>query len=293
MESSKLQALEKLSDDLKRQLKPLLTNGETWHIIEVDIVRDTLRKMYDLLSTEDKIVEDTTELEPEKEQTIEEVSEKVDRETEELLNISSQDFGLLFDTKPQHEKHPLTKKSNTQQPKLRFEIVKEETESKQQTPNISSSEASAKEEQTPNISSSVASAKEEQTPNISSSVASAKEDQTPNISSSEASAKEDQTTPEAKPVSAKTPDRTLGENILSKPIDSLKRNIGINDKFQFINELFNGKMKIYNEKISQIDELTSLSEAQKLVAELHDEFQWDEESAVYMQFLTYIKRRFA
>ncbi|MBN2745129.1 MAG: hypothetical protein JXR34_00245 [Bacteroidales bacterium] len=268
MELTKVQTLEKLSDDLKRQLKPLLNSAETWYNIEVDIVRDTLRKMYDLLSLQEEVVEEIPKNEPEKEPTIEEVAEKVDRETEELLEKSTQDFGLLFDSKPKTESQVMAKKSKSQQPKLHFEVV--EDKPKSTTANLHPPKSNLEPQIAP-----------EGIPLANTPTSHPKLDEGLKLES------------ETKPITPKTPDRTLGENLLSKPIDSLKRNIGINDKFQFINELFHGKMKIYSEKITQIDELSSLDDALKIVAELLEELNWDEESTVYMQFLTYIKRRFA
>lgn len=90
----------------------------------------------------------------------------------------------------------------------------------------------------------------------------------------------------------KASEKTIGEQFNNNAISSLKKHIGINDKFQFINELFNGKMKVYNECIRELDGLDNKEAAFKLVDE-HAELQnWDTESTVYQQFMTYILRRF-
>lgn len=91
----------------------------------------------------------------------------------------------------------------------------------------------------------------------------------------------------------KSLEKTIGENIRSNSIDSLKKHIGINDKFQFINELFNGKMKTYNEAIEILDKMTEMTEAHSYLKTFQDKFSWDVESPVYEQFMVYIMRRFS
>ena len=81
--------------------------------------------------------------------------------------------------------------------------------------------------------------------------------------------------------------------IIKKPIKSLKQGIGINDKFMFINDLFEGNAKQYNKVIKQIDALTSLKEAHYLIADLKDENLWENDDESYRQFRNYIERRFA
>jgi len=90
----------------------------------------------------------------------------------------------------------------------------------------------------------------------------------------------------------KSSEKTLGENISTNAISSLKKYISINDKFQFANELFDGKMRIYNEKIAALDSLTSFDDASKMIESLIKEYDWDTESEIFRQFFGYIQRRF-
>ena len=91
----------------------------------------------------------------------------------------------------------------------------------------------------------------------------------------------------------KTAEKTIGENIRSNSIDSLKKHIGINDKFQFINELFDGKMKAYNEAVESLDQMKDKKAAHEFIKPIQENFSWDVESPVYEQFMGYLTRRFS
>ncbi|RLD46666.1 MAG: hypothetical protein DRI86_02535 [Bacteroidetes bacterium] len=80
--------------------------------------------------------------------------------------------------------------------------------------------------------------------------------------------------------------------IIKKPIKSLKAGIGINDKFMFINDLFEGNAKIYNKNIKKLDSLKNLQEALYLLGDMKDENLWDTNDNVFHQFKIYIERRF-
>ncbi len=84
----------------------------------------------------------------------------------------------------------------------------------------------------------------------------------------------------------------LGDQLQKKPISNLKSAIGINDKFQFINELFDGSMKVYNQAIDQMEEATNGIEAQNIYTDIAIKNNWDEENPAYLQLLDYINRRF-
>jgi hypothetical protein len=81
-------------------------------------------------------------------------------------------------------------------------------------------------------------------------------------------------------------------SIKGKPIDSLKRAIGINDKFQFINELFEGNMARYNKTIESLDTAGSLNAAMQIVKEIKMELEWDTEEKAYQQLENYLQRRY-
>jgi len=80
--------------------------------------------------------------------------------------------------------------------------------------------------------------------------------------------------------------------IIKKPIKSLKAGIGINDKFMFINDLFEGNAKLYNKNIKKLDAKENLQEALYLLGDMKDENLWDTNDSVFHQFKVYIERRF-
>src|ERR1051325_1170887 len=63
-------------------------------------------------------------------------------------------------------------------------------------------------------------------------------------------------------------EESVAEKISHKKISDLKSVIGINEKFQFINELFDGNMKEYNVALDQINNFSSLGEAVNYLANL-------------------------
>lgn len=82
-------------------------------------------------------------------------------------------------------------------------------------------------------------------------------------------------------------------SLKGKPIDSLKKAIGINDKFQFINELFEGNMARYNRTIDQLDNIGELNAALQILKELITELDWDVEDKAFQQLENYLQRRYA
>lgn len=86
---------------------------------------------------------------------------------------------------------------------------------------------------------------------------------------------------------------TLADKLSHSRIDDLTVAIGLNQKFQFINELFNGDAEAYKSTINKLNKLESASEARKLVqTELMQTYQWDEEDKVTSTFLGLVERRY-
>ena len=83
-----------------------------------------------------------------------------------------------------------------------------------------------------------------------------------------------------------------GSHIQKKSIKNLATAIGINDKFQFINDLFDGSMQIYNKAISQIEQANDRTEALSIFNSIATDGKWDAEAPAYLQLLDYVDRRF-
>jgi len=72
-------------------------------------------------------------------------------------------------------------------------------------------------------------------------------------------------------------------------LENLSKAIGINDKFLFTRELFDGNSDSYNQAISKIDEAQSFSDARALMITLAGD---KSESEAGKQFLDLVKRKF-
>ena len=90
----------------------------------------------------------------------------------------------------------------------------------------------------------------------------------------------------------KQTEESMIEKLQHKRIADLKAAIGINEKFQFINELFEGNMKEYNVAVDQVNNFSSFSEAESYLANLKDMYKWDVENPVATQFTELVERKF-
>lgn len=81
----------------------------------------------------------------------------------------------------------------------------------------------------------------------------------------------------------------VSSKMQAKPIQDLVKAIGVNDKFLFIRELFDGHKDQYHEAIQILNEMPSLEEAETYLQESFD-FDWD--NPVFKKFHDLIKRKF-
>lgn len=87
-------------------------------------------------------------------------------------------------------------------------------------------------------------------------------------------------------------DKSVGEKLQKKPIPDLKAAIGINEKFQFINQLFHGNMTEYNIAINQINICGSKEEAEAYLETLRELYKWNVDSEAVVTFTALVERRF-
>ena len=87
--------------------------------------------------------------------------------------------------------------------------------------------------------------------------------------------------------------KEVKDHLVLEPIKDLRSAIGINDKFQFIQELFGGDEKSFEVGIKTINSFKIFPEAQFYIKrEFREKNNWDEESGVVKQFDQLVKRRF-
>ncbi len=85
---------------------------------------------------------------------------------------------------------------------------------------------------------------------------------------------------------------TLADKFNKEGINELREAIGINEKFLFINELFNGDMSKYNKVVDEMDEMSSLKGAETYLLELKVQNQWAEDNPAFVKLSTLLKRKF-
>lgn len=85
----------------------------------------------------------------------------------------------------------------------------------------------------------------------------------------------------------------LFDSLKEAPIRDLKKAIGINDKFLFVNELFRGDDTMYERSIKTINSFSIYPEAEYWIKrELKLKLGWDDRNEVVKQFDQLVKRRF-
>ena len=86
----------------------------------------------------------------------------------------------------------------------------------------------------------------------------------------------------------------LSQSLTSSPIKDLKKAIGVNDRFLFINELFRGDEAMYERSIKTIQNFSIYAEAEFWIRrELKVKIGWLDTDPVVKQFDQLVKRRFS
>jgi hypothetical protein len=86
----------------------------------------------------------------------------------------------------------------------------------------------------------------------------------------------------------------LGDTLTDTPIRDLRKAIGVNDRFLFINELFRGDEAMYERSIKTINGFSILPEAEYWIQrELKVKLGWSDGNEVVQQFVQLVKRRFS
>ncbi len=86
----------------------------------------------------------------------------------------------------------------------------------------------------------------------------------------------------------------LMEVLKESPVKDLRKAIGINDRFIFLNELFRGDENTYERSIRTINNFNIYAEAEFWISrELKLKLGWDTKSATVVHFDQLVKRRFS
>lgn len=87
-------------------------------------------------------------------------------------------------------------------------------------------------------------------------------------------------------------DPTLADKMQQTQFTDIKSAIGINDKFLFINELFEGNLKNYNDSINRLNSFTNTEEALSEIKNLQGKYNWEEENETLEKLKSIIERRY-
>jgi superfamily II DNA or RNA helicase len=88
--------------------------------------------------------------------------------------------------------------------------------------------------------------------------------------------------------------KELSELLQDTPIKDLRKAFGVNDRYLFINELFNGDEVMFDRSIKTINAFSIYPEAEYWIRrELKVKLAWDDKSTFVLQFDQLVKRRFA
>jgi hypothetical protein len=89
-------------------------------------------------------------------------------------------------------------------------------------------------------------------------------------------------------LAASSTDEEIADLLQSMPISSLTDAIGLNDKFLFIREIFNGNQNDYTQAISRLEKITTLSDANAIIMSYTGE---NTGSEAISQLLHLVKRK--
>ena len=87
-------------------------------------------------------------------------------------------------------------------------------------------------------------------------------------------------------------DKSLADKLHEHKVVDLPTTIGINDKFLFINELFEGNMRIYDDVIQKLNSAVTMAQADLLMLDLKIAYNWDSESPTVKKFVDLVRRKF-
>lgn len=87
-------------------------------------------------------------------------------------------------------------------------------------------------------------------------------------------------------------DSSLGTRMQAQPIADLKAAIGLNERFNFITDLFANDLLGFDEAVKQLNNAAGRDEALAFLASLHEKYNWDDSIAALSRFTEFVHRRF-
>ncbi len=97
----------------------------------------------------------------------------------------------------------------------------------------------------------------------------------------------------SKSQSTQSADNSLGGKLKLSKLDSLVGSFGMNERLQYINELFDGSGEAFSDAIKTLDNMNSLDEARKKAISFGEKYAWDVDSETVGDFMQKLDRRYA
>lgn len=86
-------------------------------------------------------------------------------------------------------------------------------------------------------------------------------------------------------------DKSISSRMSHQSIKDLKSAIGINEKFLFINELYKGNMKAYNDSIILLNDCDSHEKAMEILDNLRSENKWEPDMVAFLTLKDFVDRK--
>ena len=94
-------------------------------------------------------------------------------------------------------------------------------------------------------------------------------------------------------ITSETEDKSLATKHQKNPVSDLKASIGINEKFSFINELFDGDLNAYNSAIEKLNNSNDYNSATAFIeSDLSSKYDWTKDSESLNKLKDLVNRRF-
>jgi hypothetical protein len=93
-------------------------------------------------------------------------------------------------------------------------------------------------------------------------------------------------------ISDNAKDISLAAKLNKNPVEDLKKSIGINEKFSFINDLFDGDLQAYNSTIDQLNSCNNFDQANEILISTAEELSWEKDSETLGKLTDLVERRF-
>jgi hypothetical protein len=87
-------------------------------------------------------------------------------------------------------------------------------------------------------------------------------------------------------------DNSVANRLQQKPLADIRAAIGINEKFLFINELFNGNLNEYNQAIQALNTAQSIERGLEIFEAYRSRYGWNPKLASFLKLRDLVERRY-